>query len=109
MTRKLSLNTQADISGGAAMMGVVITTLIAIVVGVMIWYKLNTAIFGSAVRAKVATDTAAFNASRATELAVWNSTNATANTVWTLFPIVCIVLIAGIVLAVVMGFGRGST
>jgi len=106
--RILSTNNNADIAGGAAMMGIVISTLIAIVVGVMIWYKLNMAVFGASVRAKVATDTAAFNASRALQLTTWNSSNATANTIWTLFPIVCIVLIASIVLAVVMGFGRSQ-
>ena len=78
------------------MMGVVIATLIAIVVGVLIWYKLNAAVFEAA---GAHTQTVAVKA-------MWNSTNATANTIWTLFPIICIVIIAGIVLAVVMGFGR---
>jgi hypothetical protein len=34
--------------------------------------------------------------------------NTTANTVFTLAPIIAIVLIAGIVLAVVMNFGKGG-
>jgi len=79
------------------MMGVVIATLIAIVIGVLVWYKLNSAVFAAnfvSGKPQVALN------------ATWLSVNTTANTVWTLFPIVCIVLIAGIVLAVVMGFGR---
>jgi len=105
--KKLATNNEADIAGGAAMMGIVVATLIAIVVGVMIWYKLSASVFASAgIPARLTTSTTASNVSRATQLAVWNSTNATANTIWTLFPIVCIVLIAGVVLAIVMGFGR---
>jgi len=79
------------------MMGVVIATLISIVIGVMVWYKLNASIFAAnfvSGKPQVALN------------ATWLSVNTTANTIWTLFPIVCIVLIAGIVLAVVMGFGR---
>ena len=94
--KQLLHDNHADIAGGAAMMGVVIATLIAIVVGVLIWYKLNAAVFSAA---GAHTQTVAVKA-------MWNSTNATANTIWTLFPIICIVIIAGIVLAVVMGFGR---
>ena len=81
-------------------MGIVIATLIAIVVGVMIWYRANTALFtASGSHAGHGTTWVALNAS-------WLALNNTANTVWTLFPIVCIVLIAGVVLAIVMGFGR---
>ena len=98
--RKFITDLHADIAGGAAMMGVVIATLIAIVCGVLVWYKLNAAVFaaGKAPYGAGTTYTAYNN--------TWLSVNTTANTIWTLFPIVCIVLIAGIVLAVVMGFGR---
>jgi hypothetical protein len=100
--KQLTNDTHADISGGAAMMGVVIATLIAIVCGVLVWYKINAAVFASGKAPYGAGVT--YNAYNAT----WLSVNTTANTIWTLFPIVCIVLIAGIVLAVVMGFGRGG-
>jgi len=82
------------------MMGVVIATLIAIVVGVMIWYKLNAAVFAAS------GSTPGHGATYTAMNATWLAVNTTANTVWTLFPIVCIVLIAGVVLAIVMGFGR---
>ena len=96
--REFIRNTHADLGGAAMMMGVVISTLIAIVIGVLIWYKINTSMYtaaGSPHTLAAGSD-------------VWNSTNASANTIWSLFPIVCIVLIAGVVLAIVMGFGRGQ-
>jgi uncharacterized membrane protein YoaT (DUF817 family) len=90
--RKLSQVTE----GSAQMVGVVIAGLVAIIIGVLVWYKINTAIYtanGTVVGAQGA---------------VWNNTNASANTIWTLFPIVAIVVVAGVILAVVMGFGRGN-
>lgn len=78
----------------ASMVGVVIAGLVAIVIGVLIWYKMNTAIY------------AANGSVKGAQGAVWNNSNASANTIWTLFPIVAIVVIAGVILAVVMGFGR---
>ena len=94
-------------SGSAQMIGVVIAGLVAIIVGVMIWYKINNAVFDSAgILARSASNTAAMNATRTMQTAVWNSSNATANTIWTLFPIVAIVVVAGVILAIVMGFGR---
>jgi uncharacterized protein (UPF0333 family) len=98
--------------GSAQMIGTVIAGLVAIIVGVMIWYRINTAMFESAglpVRAFGAgVSSTASNATRAAQTAVWNSTNASANTVWTLFPIVAIVVVAGVILAIVMGFGRAQ-
>jgi uncharacterized membrane protein len=96
--RKFLENTHADLGGAATMMGVVIATLIAIVIGVLIWYKINTSMYTAAGSPHTA----------AAGSAVWNATNSSANTIWSLFPIVCIVLIAGVVLAIVMGFGRGQ-
>jgi uncharacterized protein (UPF0333 family) len=98
--------------GSAQMIGTVIAGLVAIIVGVMIWYRINTAMFESAglpVRAfGFGVSSAASNATRAAQTAVWNSTNASANTVWTLFPIVAIVVVSGVILAIVMGFGRAQ-
>lgn len=78
----------------ASMVGVVIAGLVAIVIGILIWYKMNTAIY------------TANGSVKGAQGAVWNTSNASANTIWTLFPIVAIVVIAGVILAVVMGFGR---
>jgi len=107
--RSLKNNTEADLSGAAMMMGIVISTLIAIVIGVLIWYKINAAMFtASMMDPRTIASTAAYNTSYAARLALYNSTNASANTIWALFPIICIVLIAGVVLAIVMGFGRAQ-
>jgi len=89
-------------SGAAEMIGVVIAGLVSIIIGVLIWYKINTAVFTAGPSALGAGTT------RAYQLAVWNSSNNSANTVWTLFPIVAIVVVAGVILAIVMGFGRQS-
>lgn len=78
----------------ASMVGVVIAGLVAIVIGVLIWYKMNTAIY------------TANGSVKGAQGVVWNNSNASANTIWTLFPIVAIVVISGVILAVVMGFGR---
>jgi hypothetical protein len=97
---KLLQNIHAE--GGAAMVGVVIALMVAIYIGVLIWFKTNTAIingFGS--RAGVGTSYAGYNASI---LAL----NNTAVTVWNLFPIIGIIVVAGVILAVVMNFGRSQ-
>jgi len=78
----------------ASMVGVVIAGLVSIVIGILIWYKMNTAIY------------TANGSVKGAQGAVWNTSNASANTIWTLFPIVAIVVISGVILAVVMGFGR---
>ena len=80
----------------ASMVGVVIAGLVSIVIGVLIWYKMNTAIY------------TANGSVKGAQGVVWNTSNASANTIWTLFPIVAIVVIAGVILAVVMGFGRST-
>lgn len=77
----------------ASLVGGVIAVLVSIIVGLMIYYKIAGSINGL----PAAGVTAASNV------------NSTANTVFTLAPIVAIVMIAGVILAVVTGFGRGST
>lgn len=86
-------------SGDAVMIGAVIAGLIAIIIGVLVWYKINSAVFASFKMPYGAGPYLAQNTTYAT-------INTTANTVWTLFPIVAIVVIAGVILAIVMGFGR---
>jgi len=76
-----------------------LTTLVGIIIGVMVWYKTNTALFSAAEptgHGLVGLNT------------IFNATNATANTVWSLAPVVALVLIAGVILAVIMGFGRAQ-
>lgn len=105
MLRKFLSRTDGD----ATVIGVVIAALVAIIVGVLIWYKINTAIYTSmGVPLQSAGASAGDNATRIMLTGVTNTTNATANTIWTLFPIVAIVLIAGIILTIVMAFGRGK-
>ena len=81
------------------MIGVVVALLVSIAVGVLIWYKINPALFTAQIVA---------GANRAAINTTWSTVNTTANTIWTLFPIVGIVVIAGIILAIVTNFGRGS-
>jgi hypothetical protein len=91
---------QNKIAAGEAMMvGVVVATLVAIIVGVMIWYKINNSLFYSM---------GVQGAAAKTVNATYNTINTTANTIWTLFPIVAIVIIAGIILAIVTNFGRSG-
>lgn len=89
-----------SIHGSVQMIGIVIAALVAIAVGVLVWYKLQTALYSAA----SGPGTGPHVGVNASFLAV----NTTANTIWTLFPIVCIVMIAGIILAIVMGFGRSQ-
>ena len=79
-----------DENGFAQAVGGVVAILISIIVGILVYYK----IVGSMPTLPAAGVTAAA------------AVNSTANTVFTLMPIVAIVTIAGIILAVVMGFGR---
>lgn len=81
------------------MIGVVVALLVSIIVGVLIWYKMNTAVYTAF---QASTNTAAMNSTYA-------GVNTSANTIWTLFPIVGIVVIAGVILTIVMMFGRGKT
>ena len=94
--KSLRIDNRAE--GPASMIGVVIAGLVAIIVGVMIWYKINSAIFAAGPGSMIGP--------RAALNATYLSSNTSANTIWTLFPIVAIVVVAGVILAVVMGFGR---
>jgi len=87
-------------SASAGMIGIVVSTLIAIIIGVLVWYSMS----GPMVHTLKAGAPAAHPGINSTVA----SLNASANTIWTLFPIIAIVLIAGVILAVVVGFGRGQ-
>ena len=75
----------------------VMAFLIAVIIGVLIWYKIDAAMV-----------TAAWSTMPTGAKTVWNSTNTTANSVWTLFPIVGLVLIAGVIIGTIMIFGQGK-
>ena len=77
----------------AGMVGAVVAVLVSIIVGILIYYKIAGSITGLP---------------DATAVAAAANVNTTANTVFTLAPIVGIVMIAGIILAIVTNFGRGS-
>jgi hypothetical protein len=76
----------------AGMVGAVIAVLVSISVGILVYYKIAGSING-------------LPAAGVTAAA---AVNTTANTVFTLAPIVGIVMIAGVILGVVMNFGRGG-
>ena len=87
-------------SANASMIGIVVSTLIAIIIGVLVWYSLSGPMVYT-LKAGAPVVHPGINSTVA-------SLNASANTIWTLFPIIAIVLIAGVILAVVVGFGRGQ-
>ena len=89
--------------GSAQMIGVVVALLVSIAVGVLVWYKLSPSLISS--MGYSASSSTALNTTKT----VFGNVNTTANTIWTLFPIVGVVLIAGIILAIVTNFGRGSS
>ena len=78
--------------GFAGAVGVVLSVLVMIIVGLLVYYKVAGSING-------------LPAAGVTAAA---GVNTTANTVFTLAPIIAIVLIAGIILGVVMGFGKSK-
>lgn len=80
----------------------VIAGLVAIGVGVLIWYKISSSIFYS----WLGVGTGPHTVLNSTVLPIIAGINSTANTSWTLFPIVGVVIVAGIILAIVMSFGR---
>lgn len=94
---KLLKDHSAEMGIPAAMVGVV-ALLIAIVIGVMIWYKVDASL------ASATTFTALPSGARA----AWNSTNTTANSVWTLAPIIGLVVIAGVIIATILMFAGGK-
>ena len=78
--------------GWAAMVGGIVALLITIIIGVLVFWQVNSAI-------TLTTDTA--NTSR-------NQTTTMATTVFSLLPIVALVTVAGVILAVILGFGGGK-
>ena len=81
-----------DNYGFAAAVGAVLSILVVILVGLLVYYK----VAGS------------LNGLPAAGVTAAAGVNNTANTVFSLAPIIAIVVIAGIILAVVMGFGKGA-
>lgn len=94
--KKLLRDTEG--SGIPALVVGVVAFLIAVIIGLMIWYKIDASLAGSTT----------FTALPAGARAAWNSTNTTANSTWTLAPIVGLVLIAGVIIATIMMFAGGG-
>ena len=65
-------------SGSAAALGAVVAGLVAIIIGVLVWFKMDAALV---------TATGGMTTLPSGARAAWNTTNSTANTVWTLMPI----------------------
>jgi len=85
-----------DENGGipAVVIGVV-AFLMATIIGLMVWYKINSAMLTNpGLPTGGATAAAAINT--------------TANSTWTLAPIVGLVLIAGVIIATIMMFAGGK-
>ncbi len=85
----------------AAQMGGMIALLVAIIVGVLVFYNVNDNLVFSQGSQTGAGEDSSVQAQRS----AWNNTNSSASTVFTLLPIVAIVLIASIILGVVTSFG----
>ena len=83
----------------ARQMGGMVALLVAIIVGVMVFYSINEG---------VQMNINSVGPHNYEYQAQWNTTNTTASTVFTLLPIVAVVIIAGIILAVVTRFGGGG-
>ena len=76
-------------SGYAQVIGGIVALLLTIIIGVMVYWQISGAI-------PLTNDAA--NTSR-------NSTNTMATTVFNLLPIVALIVVAGVILAIVLGFG----
>lgn len=73
----------------------VVAFLIAVIIGLMIWYKIDTAVLTNP----------GLPAGGVTAAA---SINTTANSVWTLAPIVGLVLVAGVIIGTIIMFAGGK-
>lgn len=80
----------------AKAIGAMIALLVAIIIGVLVFYEVNDNVQWD--NTNTSNEHAKYRDAR-------NSSNDTASTVFTLLPIIAIVLIASIILGVVTGFG----
>ena len=80
-----------DDKADVRMVGLLVSTLVIIVIGLLVYWQISEAI----------------DITNADGRTAWGNVNTTANTVFTLAPIIAIVLIASIILAAVSGFGAG--
>jgi len=78
----------------AGMVGLVVSVLVTIVIGILVFWKITGSI--------------STGASTGAGGLVQAQVNTTAGTIFSLMPIVAIVLIAGIILSVVSGFGKSG-
>lgn len=87
-----------DTSGFAKIMGGLVALLVAILVGVLVFWELNDGL-----------DYTINGEMPGNPRATANSTNTTAGTIFSLLPIAAIVVVASIILAVVTRFGAGGS
>jgi uncharacterized membrane protein len=74
--------------------------LIGIVIGLLVFWEVNTAIPGVSIDSATDRNNNYRN--------VWNNTNTTSNTIFTLLPVIGIIVIAGIMLFYISRFGGGG-
>ena len=99
---RLWTDLEADISSVPGVVIGVVAFLIAVVIGLMMWYKIDGAVINAlGSRAGVGTSFAGFNTTI-------TAINTTANSTWTLAPIVGLVLIAGVIIATIIMFAGGK-
>jgi len=79
----------------AGAMGGLVALLVAIIIGVLVFYKINGSFGNPGIPSG--------------GFASWAVVNSTASTSFGLMPIVAIVVVAGLILSVVSGFGRGNS
>ena len=91
-----------DNHGQVAMIGIVIGLAVAIIVGVLVFYKINASITTSGFvgPSNVVAAGTAYNATR-------TAINSSAQTTFTLLPIVAIIVIASFMIGLVTKFGQG--
>jgi len=91
-----------DNHGQVAMIGVVIALAVSIVIGVLVFYKINASITTSGFvgPSNVVAAGVSYNATR-------SAINSSAQTTFTLLPIIAIILIAAFMIGLVTRFGQG--
>lgn len=89
MKANQSVKLKENDNGYARVVGGLVALLLTIIIGVLVFWQVNGAI-------TLTSDTA--NTSR-------NQTTTMASTIFSLLPIIALVVVAGVILAIVLGFG----
>lgn len=91
-------NLRKDEKANIAMIGVIIALAVSIVIGVLVFYKINAAVGLN--HKPLGTWGANYNTSR-------SSINTSAQTTFTLLPIIALIVIAAFMIGLVTRFGQG--